>query len=170
MFDIGFSELLVIGVVALIVLGPERLPKVARTAGHLFGRLQRYVSDVKAEVKREMHNEEIMKLQTTFQEAKDAVAGVEQSIRNEATQTEQVLKSIPEAASVSSLEFVEEPKPVEVTRAAPAPGPASEPAPEAEPTPQLELPLPPPLEEPPLHVAEHSAEHSGQHPGEHEKK
>ena len=54
MFGIEFSELLVIGVVALIVLGPERLPKVARTAGHLFGRLQRYASEVKQQVKREM--------------------------------------------------------------------------------------------------------------------
>lgn len=160
MFDIGFSELLVIGVVALIVLGPERLPKVARTAGHLFGRLQRYVADVKAEVKREMHNEEIMQLQTTFQEAKEAMAGVEQSIKQEAAQTEHILKSIPEAASVSSLEFVEEPKAVEVTRAAPA----AAPAPEAEPTPQLELPLP--LEEPPLHATEPAREQ----PGEHERK
>ena len=48
MFDIGFSELVVIGIVALVVLGPERLPKVARTAGHLFGRFQRYVAGVKA--------------------------------------------------------------------------------------------------------------------------
>src|SRR5678815_4983080 len=46
MFDIGFSEIVVIGVVALVVIGPERLPKTARTLGHLFGRLQRYVNDV----------------------------------------------------------------------------------------------------------------------------
>ena len=48
MFDVSLTELMVIGVVALIVIGPERLPKVARTAGILLGRLQRYVSDVKA--------------------------------------------------------------------------------------------------------------------------
>jgi len=141
MFDIGFSELLVIGVVALIVLGPERLPKVARTAGHLFGRLQRYVSEVKAEVKREMHNEEIMKLQTSFQEAKDAVSGVEQSIRSEASETEHMLKAVAEPAP--SLEFVEEPVPHETVRPAPTP----------EPTPQMELPLP--LEEPPVTPSEH---------------
>ena len=47
MFDIGLTELMVIAVVALVVIGPERLPKVARTAGHILGRLQRYVSDVK---------------------------------------------------------------------------------------------------------------------------
>ena len=52
MFDIGFSELVVIGLVALVVIGPERLPRVARTVGHLLGRLQRYVSDVKADIHR----------------------------------------------------------------------------------------------------------------------
>ena len=58
MFDIGFSELLVIAVVALIVIGPERLPKVARTVGHLIGRMQRYVNDVKADISREMELDE----------------------------------------------------------------------------------------------------------------
>lgn len=69
MFDIGFSELLVIAVVALIVIGPERLPKVARTAGHLLGRLQRYVGDVKADINREMQLEELKKLQAEVQES-----------------------------------------------------------------------------------------------------
>lgn len=63
MFDVGFSELLVIAVVALIVVGPERLPRVARTAGALLGRLQRYVGEVKAEVSREIHLEEMRRLQ-----------------------------------------------------------------------------------------------------------
>ena len=63
MFDIGFTELMVIAVVALVVIGPERLPKVARTAGHLFGRLQRYVSDIKADINREIQLEELKKLQ-----------------------------------------------------------------------------------------------------------
>lgn len=143
MFGIDFSELLVIGVVALIVLGPERLPKVARTAGHLFGRLQRYVSEVKAEVKREMHNEEIMKLQTSFQEAKDAVTGAEQSIRSEASETEHLLKAVADEPR-PSLEFVEEPVAHETTRRPATPEPTPEPAP------QMELPLPPPLQEPPV--------------------
>jgi len=52
MFDVGLSELMIIAVVALVVIGPERLPKVARTAGLLLGRLQRYVSDVKADINR----------------------------------------------------------------------------------------------------------------------
>ena len=69
MFDIGFSELVVIGVVALVVLGPERLPKVARTAGHLFGRLQRYVATVKADLNREMDVSEFSKVKQEVQEA-----------------------------------------------------------------------------------------------------
>jgi sec-independent protein translocase protein TatB len=63
MFDVGFSELIVIGLVALIVIGPERLPSVARTVGHLLGRLQRYVSDVKSDINREMQLDELKKLQ-----------------------------------------------------------------------------------------------------------
>lgn len=63
MFDVGFSELIVIGLVALIVIGPERLPKVARTVGHLLGRLQRYVNDVKSDINREMQLDELKKLQ-----------------------------------------------------------------------------------------------------------
>jgi len=54
MFDIAFSEIALIAVVALVVIGPERLPRVARTLGHMFGRLQRYVNDVKADINREI--------------------------------------------------------------------------------------------------------------------
>ena len=63
MFDFGFSELILIGVVMLVVVGPERLPKVARTAGLLLGRVQRYVSDVKSDIQREMQLEELKALQ-----------------------------------------------------------------------------------------------------------
>ena len=59
MFDFGFSKLLLIGVVALIVIGPERLPRVARTLGHLYGRLQRYVTQVKSDIHREMEAAEL---------------------------------------------------------------------------------------------------------------
>jgi sec-independent protein translocase protein TatB len=68
MFDVSLSELMVIAVVALVVIGPERLPKVARTAGHLLGRLQRYVSTVKADINREMQIEELKKLQESVTE------------------------------------------------------------------------------------------------------
>ena len=69
MFDIGFSELLVIGIVALVVIGPERLPKVARTVGVLFGRLQRYVTQVKADISREMEMAELSKVKTELESA-----------------------------------------------------------------------------------------------------
>lgn len=68
MFDIGFSELVVIALVGLIVIGPERMPRVARTVGHLLGRLQRYVSNVKADINREMQVEEMKRLQTQVAE------------------------------------------------------------------------------------------------------
>lgn len=67
MFDVGFSELVLIAVVAMIVIGPERLPKVARTAGALLGRMQRYVANVKSEVEREMQFEDLKKLQQEIQ-------------------------------------------------------------------------------------------------------
>lgn len=86
MFDIGFSELLVIGIVALVVIGPERLPKVARTAGLLLGRLQRYVSDVKADISREMQLEELKKLQSDVQES---ARSFERSISSEVQAIEQ---------------------------------------------------------------------------------
>jgi sec-independent protein translocase protein TatB len=69
MFDIGFSELLVIGIVALIVIGPQRLPGVARTVGHLLGRLQRYVADVKADINREIELEELRKMRDSMQKS-----------------------------------------------------------------------------------------------------
>lgn len=69
MFDVAFSELLIIAVVALIVIGPQRLPKVARTAGVLLGRLQRYVSNVKADINREIQLDELRKLQAELAES-----------------------------------------------------------------------------------------------------
>lgn len=63
MFDVSFGELTLIGLVALVVLGPERLPKVARTVGHLLGRAQRYAATVKADINREMQLEELKSLQ-----------------------------------------------------------------------------------------------------------
>jgi sec-independent protein translocase protein TatB len=56
MFDIGLSKMALIGAVALVVIGPEKLPRVARTVGTLLGKAQRYVSDVKAEVNRSMNS------------------------------------------------------------------------------------------------------------------
>ena len=69
MFDLGISKLAVIGVVALVVIGPERLPKVARTVGTLLGRAQRYLADVKAEVNREMQIDELRAMRDHVQKA-----------------------------------------------------------------------------------------------------
>src|SRR6266545_4980751 len=70
---------MVIAVVALIVIGPERLPRVARTMGHLFGRLQRYVNDVKADINREIELDELRKFKSTFEDAAAAPSGAPQS-------------------------------------------------------------------------------------------
>lgn len=80
MFDIGASEIFVIGVVALIVIGPERLPRVAKTLGNLFGRLQRYVSEVKSDINREIELEELRNLKATMQ---DAARSIEESVNSQ---------------------------------------------------------------------------------------
>ena len=80
MFDVSFSELMVIGVVALIVIGPERLPRVARTAGHLLGRLQRYVNTVKADINREMHIEDLKRFE---ERVKSDFTSLESSVNRE---------------------------------------------------------------------------------------
>jgi len=68
LFDVAFSELVVIAIVALIVIGPEKLPKVARTLGLLVGRMQRYVATVKADIDSEMRLEDLRKLQQDVQQ------------------------------------------------------------------------------------------------------
>ena len=83
MFDVGISELLVIGVVALIVIGPERLPKVARTVGLLLGRMQRYVATVKADLSQELQLDELRKSGQVF---KDSLEQTGQHISNEVNQ------------------------------------------------------------------------------------
>ena len=90
MFDIGFSELMVIALVALIVIGPERLPRVARTLGHLAGRLQRYVADVKADINREVELDELRKMKESVQEA---ASGIENSVQSELGKTENELNA-----------------------------------------------------------------------------
>jgi sec-independent protein translocase protein TatB len=99
MFDIGFSELIVIGVVALIVIGPERLPKVARTLGHLLGRAQRYVNDVKSDINREMQLDELKKLQTQVSES---ARSIEDSVRKEYDAARTAVE-VPAQAAVAEL-------------------------------------------------------------------
>src|SRR5262245_4184008 len=90
MFDISFTELMIIGAVALVVIGPERLPRVARTAGHFLGRFQRYVAQVKADISREMELAELKKLQTSVQ---DAARDLEQTVKSQVDSAEQELRS-----------------------------------------------------------------------------
>lgn len=99
MFDIGFSELMVIGIVALVVIGPERLPKVARTLGHLLGRAQRYVNDVKSDISREMQLDELKKLQA---QVTDSARELEDSVRKE-YQTAKSSIETPVQAAVGEL-------------------------------------------------------------------
>jgi len=100
MFDLGFSELLVIALVALIVIGPERLPRVARTLGHLAGRLQRYVADVKADINREVELDELRKMRDSMQEA---ASGMESSFREELSKTEGELNAAAEGRSSAEV-------------------------------------------------------------------
>jgi sec-independent protein translocase protein TatB len=91
MFDIGFSEIVVIAVVALIVIGPERLPRTARMLGHLFGRLQRYVNEVKADINREMELDELRRLK---QEVKGAASEFERSMHTAATDFQSGIRNV----------------------------------------------------------------------------
>ncbi len=96
---------MVIAVVALIVIGPERLPKVARTAGLLSGRLRRYVGDVKADISREMQLEELKRMQ---QEVADRVMSAEISVKQEIHSVTQEVNSVVEqsiAGTVSTTEM-----------------------------------------------------------------
>lgn len=88
MIDLGLSKLALIGVVALVVVGPERLPKVARMAGTLLGRAQRYINEVKSEVSREIELDELRKMQKDVQEA---ASNVEQSVSENMTEMERDL-------------------------------------------------------------------------------
>lgn len=126
MFDISFSELLFIGIVALIVLGPERLPRVARTVGHMFGRAQRYMNDVKSDIQREMDIEEISDIKKQMEEAsssikqsvnkfgdqiKDPLAEARDAVNNLGKETEKAAKSLAESSTPTSGQTESEPKP-----------------------------------------------------------
>jgi sec-independent protein translocase protein TatB len=97
MIDLGIEKMLVIGAVALIVIGPEKLPRVARTVGTLLGKAQRYVADVKAEVNRSMELEELKKMKDTVE---TAARDVENSIQAGASEFE---KQWSEATTTESL-------------------------------------------------------------------
>jgi len=118
-FDVGFSELMVIAVVALIVIGPEKLPRVARTMGHLFGRLQRYVNDVKADINREIELEELRNFRSTVE---DAARGFESTVNTTVSSVEsEVAKTESELSALVPLG-----EPPQTSPEAAGPGPTGE--------------------------------------------
>jgi sec-independent protein translocase protein TatB len=119
MFDIALSELMLIAAIALIVIGPQRLPAVARTVGHLFGRMQRYVNDVKADISREMELDELRKIQSSME---DTARAMRDSVNQGVSEAESELSKLAHSAELES------------TAAAPQP-------PAAPVSPQAELPL-----------------------------
>jgi sec-independent protein translocase protein TatB len=123
MFDIGFSEIVVIAVVALIVIGPEKLPKTARTLGHLFGRLQRYVSDVKADINREMELSELKKVQ---QEVVSAAQGLKETVETAAREVQTGTREIESQLNAAAAD-APAPPPVGAPLAEPAPTTAEPP-------------------------------------------
>jgi sec-independent protein translocase protein TatB len=114
MFDFSFCELMVIMVVALIVIGPERLPKVARTMGHLWGRAQRYVNGVKADIERDMAVEEYRQLQQKIQAEASAL---EQSVKQVTLTADQQLQQINE--EVAKLSVPQDSQPGQATPPSP---------------------------------------------------
>lgn len=96
MFDISFSELILIGVVALVVLGPERLPRVARTVGHMFGRAQRYMNEVKSDIQREIDLDEINSIKKQME---DASTSIKQSVNQLSSQIKDPLEEARQAVN-----------------------------------------------------------------------
>jgi sec-independent protein translocase protein TatB len=100
MIDLGLSKLAIIGVVALIVIGPEKLPKVARMVGSLYGRAQRYLNQVKSEVSREIELEELKKIQQEVQNAAHSIKSeVENSVAQNLSEIESDWRGEPLAAA-----------------------------------------------------------------------
>ena len=99
MFDLDVSKLAVIGAVALVVIGPEKMPRVARTVGTLLGKAQRYISDVKAEVNRSMDMEDLKKMKETMD---SAMTDVQSSVLNATTQLNQGIENLGNEAAGSN--------------------------------------------------------------------
>ena len=156
MFDVSFSELMLIGVIALIVIGPERLPKVARTVGHLVGRAQRYVNEVKSDIQKEMDLKEIGDIKNQMEDAarsvqssmtssmdelKTAVNQPTQAIKDSLDEARQALDPLSPVQDAETSADADTPAeaapdpvpPVAETAAAAASTPTPEPAPEPRP-------------------------------------
>lgn len=112
MIDFGFDKIALIGAVALIVIGPEKLPRVARTVGHMIGKAQRYVADVKAEVNRSIELEELQKVKTQFESAaRDVEQSVNAEVRSATSELETQWKSGDVDTAVHALEGLSTPVP-----------------------------------------------------------
>lgn len=110
MFDIGVTKLAIVGGIALIVIGPERLPAVARMVGTLLGRAQRYVADVKAEVNRSIEVEELAKMKSQFEgAARDVHDHVQRSMRDPGAFDEPGVVDVSDAAAMRPLDVVSPP-------------------------------------------------------------
>lgn len=109
MFDISFTELMVIGMIALVVIGPERLPKVARTIGHLLGRAQRYVNDVKTDIKREMDAGDLNNIKNQFEEAastmKASLDDASKTISNPLLEAQKAVENAGKSLQSSMVDF-----------------------------------------------------------------
>jgi len=102
--DLGLSKMALIGAVALIVIGPEKLPRVARTVGTLLGKAQRYVADVKAEVNRSMELDELRKMKDSVE---SAARDVESSVQSATTDFEKQWQEATETASSAATALPE---------------------------------------------------------------
>jgi len=108
MFDVGFSELVVIGLIALIVLGPKRLPEVARTAGKWMGQLRRFINNVKQDLDREIHQDELAELRKLREEL-DSTRNLMQSASGD------LIKGFTETASASVANTIHSDEPPKLT-------------------------------------------------------
>jgi len=122
MFDFSLSELMLIMVVALVVIGPERLPKVARTLGHLWGRAQRYVNGVKADIERDMAVEEFRQLQQKVQaEASEVEKSFQEAAKTADQQVQEINEAVAKLSSTSdTAESGQEPKRLEQSAESPS--------------------------------------------------
>lgn len=95
MFDVSFGEILIIAVVALVVIGPEKLPKVARTLGLLAGRMQRYVSTVKGDIERELKADELRRIQSDITHQVGAMESqVNSEVRQAGQSTQELIREL----------------------------------------------------------------------------
>ncbi len=114
MFDAGIWEFLLVGIVALLVVGPERLPGLARKAGYWIGRARRFVNTVKADVEREFRTEELEKMlnqqNNEIQELRDMMRNTQQSTLDKLNETEYLVRS---STSISADKADKEEQPAE---------------------------------------------------------